>query len=86
MGTAVALYETESKIKILDGISVNAYAGKELIFGDDATVGLGIEKEIVNVNDLIKVGAGVYATKKLKNIFDGKRPNFNVSLSGTFRF
>ncbi len=86
VGTAVALYETESKIKILDGISINAYAGKEVVFNDNSTVGLGIEKEIINIHDIVNVGAGVYATKRLKDLFDGNRPNFNVGISGTIKF
>lgn len=85
-GTALALIETKSKLKILDKISVNVYAGKSLK-SSNWKAGIGIEKELFNINNIISIGAGYWMTKSVKNMFNSKFPiNHSIGLSLTGRF
>ena len=39
------------------------------------------------INDLVDIGAGVFATKSVKEFFDFKvKPDFRVGISGTWKF
>lgn len=85
IGSAIALVETKSKIKVIDGISVNVYGGKELKT-KKTTIGIGVEKNLIDVNDLIKIGMGFYATERVDELMYLKRPDFSIGVSGTLRF
>jgi len=89
VGTAIALVESKSKHKVLDKWSVNAFAGNN-INRDKVTLGVGIEKHIVDIKDTIRIGAGIYATKDARDFLymQGlkKMPNVKVGISGTWRF
>ena len=80
-GLALSLYETKSKIKILDGVSLNVFSG------NDYNVGLGIEKKVIDVNKIFNVGVGVYATRPVNNFFNkNTKTSLNIGLSGTWKF
>jgi hypothetical protein len=84
-GTAVVMYETESKNKILDSISLNAYAGTD--WNRESHLGIGIEKKILTIKNVVDIGGGVYATRKVKHFFDkNKGMDFNIALSGQWKF
>lgn len=85
-GTAVALVETKSKFKLLDKISVNVYVGKSLK-SSDWKAGIGIEKELFNINNIISIGGGYYITKEIKTMFgSGSKINHSIGLSLTGKF
>lgn len=85
-GTAVALIESKSKIKILDKISVNLYAGKSLT-SNNWKSGIGIEKKILKVADIFDVGIGAYVTRNVKDMFSKKtKTNYSIGFSLTGRF
>jgi len=84
-GTAVSILTTKSKLKVLDSINVNLYGGKNLKT-KNFTIGAGVEKEI-NVNELFKVGVGLYGSRSVKDFFNLDIPtNWSVGISGTLRF
>ena len=89
VGTAIGLIESKSSIKILDKISVNV-AGVKNLSTDDVHFGIGIEKNILNIGNVFDIGAGVYMTKSVKDMFSADTwatlPEFNVGISGTWRF
>lgn len=75
----------KSKIKVLNGISVNVYGGENLKT-KSATAGIGIEKKVIDFRDLIKVGIGAYATKDLEKMLDWSRPDISFGASFTMKF
>ena len=89
VGTAVALVESNSKHKVLDKWSLNGFAGSNLN-RDKVTLGIGIEKHVVDIKDAVRIGVGVYATKDARDFLylQGlkKLPNVKLGISGTWRF
>ncbi len=83
----MSLIETDlPDLKILDKISVNLYAGKSLK-SSNWKAGIGIERELININDLFSIGMGGYVTKGVKEMFNPKAPiNYSVGLSLTGKF
>ena len=80
------MIESKSDIKILDKISVNVYAGKSLT-SSNWKAGIGIEKKIVDIGKIFSVGAGVYATRNVKDFFSKEtKTNYSIGLSLTGKF
>jgi hypothetical protein len=85
-GTAFSLLESKSDLKIFDKISLNVYAGKSLTT-DVWKAGIGIEKELININDLVSIGGGYYMTKSVNEMLDMKAMiDHSVGLSFTGKF
>lgn len=84
-GTAIALFETKSKKKYLDKISLNAFVGKNLE-SKEITAGLVVEKEIFSIKNIFGVGLGIGATKEVKKLFDKSSPNYSLALSTSYKF
>ena len=73
------LVESSSDRVLLDGWSLDAYVSNK-------RGGLGIAKDIYK-NDIVEVDAGVYVTKRLKDLLDFKiKPNVSFGISGRVRF
>lgn len=71
--------ESSSKHVLLDGWSVDIYGSKK-------RGGLGIAKDIYK-NEVVEIDAGIYATKRLKNLLDLKiKPDVSIGISGRWRF
>ena len=71
--------ETSSKNVLLDGWSLDVYGSK-------CRGGLGVSKDIFK-NDKIEIDAGVFVTKRLKDLLDEKiRPDVSLGISGQWRF
>lgn len=69
----------------MDAVSFNLYAGKSL-HDYESKIGIGIEKNIININDLVDIGLGMYATKDTDKLLDNVRPDVSIGVSGTLRF
>ena len=86
VGTGIGIVESKSKIKILDKISIDVFGGKNLKT-NKVIAGVGVMKKLVNIKDLIDVGAGVFATKPVADFLNMKvRPDFSVGISGSWKF
>jgi len=71
--------ESSSKKLILDGWSLDVYGSRK-------RGGLGVAKDLYK-NDVVEIDAGVYATKRLKDLLDSKiKPDISVGISGRWRF
>jgi hypothetical protein len=78
-GVSVELFETKSGKKILDGWSLD-------VFGGSKRCGLGVAKDVFKRKKL-EIDAGVYVTKRLKDVLDFKiKPEVSIGLSGQWRF
>ena len=71
--------ESSSKSVLLDGWSLDAY-------GSLKRGGLGVSKDIFK-NDKMEIDAGVFVTKRLKDLLDMKiKPDVSIGVSGRWRF
>ena len=73
------LVESKHKSVLLDWWSLDVYGSKK-------RCGVGVAKDLYK-NERIEIDAGVYVTKRLKELLDFKvRPDVSLGLSGRWRF